>query len=95
MILVELSSAEDSLRSFSCKFINRLGSIPMHAMTTAHIAALACILDIHLLQMVAGVKKIETKTIDSSMEKIGEDGQVCYVFICICVNEHLYTLFVF
>lgn len=27
--------------------------------------------------MVAGVKKIETKTIDSSMEKIGEDGQVC------------------
>ena len=30
-----------------------------------------------LIQVVAGVKKIETKTIDSSMEKIGEDGQVC------------------
>jgi len=28
------------------------------------------------LQVVAGAKKIETKTIDSSMEKIGEDGQV-------------------
>jgi len=27
-------------------------------------------------QVVAGAKKIETKTIDSSMEKIGEDGQV-------------------
>jgi len=26
--------------------------------------------------VVAGAKKIETKTIDSSMERIGEDGQV-------------------
>ena len=45
------------------------------------------------MQVVAGVKKIETKTIDSSMEKIGEDGQV-YIhippYISTCINYGLY-----